>query len=118
MSFLKYKISILLLVNIFLATAVFAAESSAPITRVVVSPTVKISSMNIPNMPDDYWIWSAGSYAYAIDSDDSMISFFNGAQWSQSKKMVREDEDFALAYPETGKKPDAWILLSNNNIYH
>lgn len=113
---LKNKFFILL-VNIFLAQFAFSEIFAAPITQVVLSPAVKITPMNIPGMSDDYWVWSVGSYAYAID-DGSMISFFNGAQWSQAKKMVDQPASFAVSYPETAKKSDAWMLLDNNDVYH
>lgn len=116
----RYKLSSLILVSAFMAPVSFATNTAAPVTRVILSPTINVTPMSIPGMTDDFSVWSAGKYAFAVDWDNFIISFFNGTQWSQAQKVTGKGGYgyFAMGYPKTGKKPDAWLLPENNNVYH
>lgn len=101
----------------FLCSAFFVVYAQTTQAEVIVkhlnATTSTWEEEHIPNMDSVFKIYSAGKYAWAIDSTLTKVAFYDGNKWNDATTLPFSVNSLAPAYPFTGKTPTAWIVGEN-----
>ncbi len=97
----------------FLSTASLAdTVSKSPVAKIMLTPKPHIQAMWINGLSKITNIITTGKYAWAFDTNQNKVAFYNGEKWSEAQAIsgILKITDFFPAYPQTATKPEAWVM--------